>query len=375
MKIITLNEFVNNINFPSLKNKHIIGLDLGYSSPKCFYEHGYFTFPNQVHKCKGELFGDIPLDTLLYKNDNNEIYLCGKEALNAITSDETFSEETYSRNHYLQKDFKVIFELALGLACFNKDFCNTNGEDLFIQTGLPPAYKLSDSELLKSIMVGNHKFSVTRGNITRDFNITLTAEQIDVMSQPMGTFNSLLFNDNGTFSVNAKELMSENVLLLDAGFVTLDKFSIRSHELVNTNSDNNLGMKRIFEEMRSELSKDYSININIPELRRACENGILKINDRINMTTKDIDLTEYFNRANKKVMDLAFDEIKDYVFDSKILIVTGGTSALWVDYFKERLKNLPIKIMMGNENTTMSIVYANARGYYFNRYHKMCKNT
>ena len=78
----------------------------------------------------------------------------------------------------------------------------------------------------------------------------------------------------------------------------------------------------------------------------------------------------YLEKANNMVCAEAFGSVKDFVFDVKRIIMTGGTGAAWCNYFTERLKGISgLKVVPGNVNEpTMPIVYINARGYYLYRY-------
>ena len=370
----TRSEYKNSLTNPSADGVHVIGLDMGYSSPKCVYEHGYFVFPNYVKRLTGELFGELPKDALIFTDESGNTFVVGDMAMKSLTEDSVVSEDSmYGRNHYLHPEFKVAFETALGLACWNEDLYNADSETLFLETGLPPAYKLKDEPYLRTAVCGRHKFTLSKGGVTKDFDIILNQDQVDVMSQPMGTLNSLLFNDDCTYSKHAAELMRSDVALLDGGFVTFDKFLIRAHQLEFQNSDASLGMKRILEELRADISREYGVNISIPAMQKVLRSGKFTVNDMVTMTVKEVDVSEYFERANDKVAALAFDSIKDYVFGVKYLIMTGGIGEAWSPIFKERLKNLPITILLGKENTQLPTVLANARGYYMNRVNKIRK--
>lgn len=370
----TRSEYKNSLTNPSAGKKHVIGLDMGYSSPKCVYEHGYFIFPNYVKRLTGELFGELPKDALIHTDEKGNVFIVGDMAMRSLTEDSVVSEDSmYGRNHYLHPEFKVAFETALGLACWNEDLYDADNESYFLETGLPPSYK-SDEPYLRSAVCGRHKFTLSKGSVVKNFDITLNDDQVDIMSQPMGTLNSLLFNDDGSYSNLARELMTSNVALMDGGFVTFDKFLIREHQLEFQNSDASLGMKRILEELRSDIRREYGVNIAIPAMQKVLRTGKFTVNDMVTMSTKEVDVSEYFERANEKVAALAFDSIKDYVFGVKYLIMTGGIGEAWKPIFEERLNKLSIKLLLGNETTTLPTVLSNARGYYMNRVNMLKRN-
>lgn len=51
---------------PKKEGKHIIGLDLGYSGAKGFYENGYFCIPNFSAPITEDLFGSLHDGDTLY---------------------------------------------------------------------------------------------------------------------------------------------------------------------------------------------------------------------------------------------------------------------------------------------------------------------
>lgn len=356
----------------SIKNKHIIGLDMGYSGPKCYHAKGNFVFPNYCKKITGDIFGNLGKNDIIYEDiTTNERYCVGEMAIKSLTDDAIVHEDAlFGRNHYLQKDYKVIFETALGIALWNE---TTDGSDVFLQMGLPPAYMLKDEPYLRQVVEGEHKFKLTLLSEEKTFDIALNKESIDIMSQPMGTFNSLLFDDAGAFTPKAKELMRSNLLLFDCGFRTLDTFFVKANQLESKDSNNSLGMYRILSEVRNDLKEQLSVDIGIIAMQNALKTGVVRVNDLTTFSTKEYDIYPFLEKASKKVCAEAIESLKDYIFDIRFLIMTGGTSEAWLDMFKDKLKNAPIEILTGKESSNLPLIYQNARGYYFNALYKSRK--
>lgn len=348
---------------------HIIGLDMGYSGPKCYHENGNFVFPNFCKKITGDLFGNLGKNDIVYENiETGEKYCVGEMAIKSLTDDTVVAEDAlFGRNHYLHPDFKVVFEASLGLALWD---IATDGADVFLQTGLPPAYMLKDETYLRMVVEGNHHFKLTVANLAKTFDITINKDMVDVMSQPMGTFNSLLFEDNGAYTHRAAELMRSNLLLFDNGFRTLDTFFVKANQLESKDSNNNLGMHRIFEEVRKELREELGTDVGIIAMQNVLKTGTVKVNDLATLSTREYSIEKYLERANEKVCKEAIDSIKDYIFDIKFLIMTGGTSDAWLNMFKEKLAAAEVEILTGKENSNLPLIYQNARGYYLNALHK-----
>ena len=361
---------------PSCKDVRILGLDMGYSGPKGFHENGNFRFPNFCQKMTGELFGELGKNDIIYENlENGEKYYVGDIATKTLRENAVVEEDAlFGRNHYLHTKFLVIAQTALGLSLWNNP--NTDGSDIFLQTGLPPAYISTDSEFLKAAFAQNHHFAVRIGNERKEFNITLTKEQIDIIYQPMGTFYSCVFNDDGNMLPNAREYMNSNLLVFDGGFGTLDKFFVRGKQLESKDTNADLGMRRVLDETRKliKADKDIGVDISIPAMQTCLKTGKITKTDMINLVSNEYQIEKYLMQANEMVREEAFESIKDYVFDIRYLIMSGGTGAAWYDYFKERLKGIKtLNVIPGNQGSNLPTVYSNARGYYMYRLNAMRK--
>ena len=351
---------------PSANGLHIIGLDMGYSGPKCFHEYGNFVFPNYCRKITGEIFGELSKTDIIYENLNtHERYAVGSMALASLNTDDVVSEDAlYGRNHYLHPDFKVVFETSLGIALWNTQ---TDGSDVFLQTGLPPAYLTTDAPYLRSVAEGNHKFRLIVGREIREFDITLLKAHVDVMSQPMGTMSSLLFDDAGNYTPYAMPLLKSNALVFDGGFGTLDTFFIRANQLESKNTNPDLGMRRVLDETRRLIEQDLNVSITIPAMQKVLREGSIRVNDMITLQSKVYPIDDYLEQANKKVCNEAIEYIRDYIFNIKYLIMTGGTSDAWIGEFKNRLSTTDVEILSGKTGSGLPTIYANARGYYYSR--------
>ena len=168
----TRSEIKFNRNNTKVDGIHIIGLDMGYSGPKCYHENGNFVFPNFCKKITGELFGNLGRNDMVYEDLNTgDKYCVGDMAVKSLTDDTVVAEDViFGRNHYLHSDFRIVFETSLGIALWD---VKTDGSDVFIQTGLPPAYLLSDEKYLRMVVEGEHNFKLTIARETKEFHITI----------------------------------------------------------------------------------------------------------------------------------------------------------------------------------------------------------
>lgn len=356
------NRIKNNVKS---SNMHIIGLDMGYSAPKCVHENGNFVFPNYCKKISGEIFGELNKADLIYTDENGEKYCVGDMAIASLTEDSVVAEDAmFGRNHYLHPNFKITFQTALGLALWD---ITTDGSDVFIQTGLPPAYIVKDEPYLRSVIEGHHVFDISQGGITKHFDVAIGKDMVDVMYQPMGTYNSIIFDDNGMPVKDAPSFARSNLLVFDGGFGTLDKFFVRANQLESRDTNPNLGMKRILEEARLMMQQDLGVSVSIPAMQQCLKTGKVKVTDIATLTAKEYPIESYIEKANALVREEALDSIKDYIFDIKYLFMTGGTGGAWYQYFKDKLSATGVEVIPGNINSNLPMIYANARGYYLYR--------
>ncbi len=355
---------------PHVDGTYIIGLDMGYSGPKCYHEDGNFVFPNFCKKISKDIFGELTKNDIIYENiANGDKYCVGTMAVKSLDEDSVVAEDAlFGRNHYLHPDFKVMLETSLGIALWNHP---TDGTDVFVQTGLPPAYIVKDTPYLKSVIKGNHSFAVTIGSERKVFDITIAEDAIDVMVQPMGTLNSLLFDENGKRVPNAMDIMRSDILIFDGGFGTLDTFLVKANQIESMNTDANLGMRRVMAETRDLIKKDLGVNVSVPAMQNVLRSGYVEVNDYVNLRKDRVDVSTYLEKANALVSAEALESIKDYVFKIKYLIMTGGTGEAWYNIFSERLSGLGINVLSGKQNSNLPTVYSNARGYYYYRLRKL----
>lgn len=351
---------------PHVKGTHILGLDMGYSGPKCFHEKGNLMFPNYCQELQGELFGELSKTDIVYEDSGTKKKYCvGDMANRLLTEDSVVPEDTlFGRNHYLHPNFLITFRTALGLAMWDTP---TDGSDIFIQTGLPPAYFKKDQEYLKRVMTGTHRFSIQNGNEKREFDITIQPEQIDVMYQPMGTYWSTMFNVDGNLLDSIFDFQTSNFMIFDGGFGTLDKFLVQGNTLKTKGTDANLGMRRVLDETRKIMEEELQVQVSIPAMQSCLKTGQIKINDMINLRVNTYPIDEFLEKANQMVCEEAFESIKDEVFGIRYLVMTGGTGAAWYPYFKKKLKDIALEVIPGNINSPLPVVYSNARGYYMYR--------
>ena len=358
------------IENPRKEGKHIIGLDLGYSGSKGFYESGYFCIPNYSTQITEELFGAPHENDIVYEDlKTKKKYFVGKAAIESLNSSSVTDEtKLFSQYHYLSPEFLILARVSLGMALWD---VKTEGNDVIVQTGLPPAYLNEDEEYIRSVLEGEHIFKLSVGNESRRFHFTLRHDNVDVMKQPMGTYYSVVFGPDGKPTKRLSQFMNSNIIIFDGGFGTLDKFVIKNHGRQSfSDTQPQLGMKRVFSEARNLIAKDFNINISIPAMQNCLETGVISKFDRIALKTKEYPIGKYFEQANAMIREEAFDYIRTELADAQFLIMSGGTGAAWYEYFCEKTKLIDtLTVLEGNYESGLPGIYSNARGYYMAQLH------
>ena len=361
-----------------VKNFWIIAVDIGFSSVKGLAPNKRFCFPSYVKKMNSSLMSIDEED--IYYRDKDGTYLIGTKAQDLVWADDTNdTDSSFDRNRYFTKEFVILARTAVAIGLMNNEERGNQGQlRPFVQTGLPAAYLTADAPKIKAAFSqpGTYEIKIGSGKWLQ-FENTLKSSDINVTSQPAGTLNSILFDDNGEPRKQARQIMEKNIIIADIGFGTFDPYGVVNREKVLEESINNLGMKRVLEVASEYIYKEFNMDIKIPQMRKCMKDGYFKIVDIQQMTSKKIPLDNYIERACKEVATQAATklyEMAGYFQDYDILVVTGGTGAAWFDYFKEALAGMEdLKIIPGNDGNELPIYYANARGYYMSAYRRLRK--
>ena len=361
-----------------IKSNWIVAVDIGFSSVKGMSPNKRFCFPSYVKKMDNNLMS-VDEDDIYYR-DESGVYLIGTKAQDLVRTDDTNdTDSSFDRNRYYTKEFAIMARTAVAIGLMDNE--ERKFEPQFkpaVQTGLPAAYLKEDAPKIKAAFTqpGIYEVRLGSGKWMR-FENTLKNGDVNVMSQPAGTLNSIMFNHDGERVDDAKDLMSKNIIVADIGFGTFDPYGIINRKKAVEESINNLGMKRVLEVASGYIYKDYHMDIRIPQMRKYMKEGFFKVIDIQNMSSKKVPLDGYIEKACKEVAEMSIKklyEVSGYFADYDLLVVTGGTGAAWIKYFEEILSGMVgLVIIPGNHGKNLPIYLANVRGYYMTAYRKLKK--
>ena len=320
------------------------------------------------------MYGDIGLDEILLTSaESGETWRIGRTAQDMVgdldTSDS--ERELFGRERYYSESFRILVEAGLGLALMKNSCGGWNGEDIHVETGLPPAYLHEDSEALREVIAGKHRFAIKTASGSQAFDFEIAPENVTIIGQPEGTLASLSTDNNAHGIRDARRYFNSRVLIFDAGFGTLDLFEIANRTSRSKETFPEYGMRAVLSATRQKISDKMGVVLGPSAMQRALETGtvLLKKRKGLVIESKKEDFTPMLKDASDGVCRGAVEKIMNLyggLFDYDYLILTGGCSAPWEAPIREYFKNVDgLTVVMGNENEpTLPIIFCNVRGYY-----------
>ena len=362
------------------KARTIIALDGGYSAVKGVSPDRGFKFPSYAKRAPEglEVVGKVrPTDIQFRNDDTGEIWLVGDSAeslMDQTDIESTTDNSLYNRYRYDSEVFRVIMMSGMALGLWG----TPEGNEIFLQTGLPAKYKDSDSGKLTKALIGTHNISIKIG--ARDwtsFKFTLNEDQIDVMEQPQGTLCSAIYK-NGTVSEDGAKILRSNSIVLDIGFGTEDIFSVRNGYKNSHQTYVDTAMKSVFDEVIRVVRENYDTDVKIFELQKYLQTGEIPCFDQETFKTTYVPFGDILDKANRDLCEKTIRRLmQDYgnLMDYQYLLVTGGTGESRFNQIKERLSGLSkLEVIPGNLNTPdLPFAYSNVIGYYDIRHAKFMK--
>ena len=360
---------------PTVPGKWPIALDIGYSSVKMFSPNMVASFPSYAKRVEfgsaDNAIGELDKTSISYRDENGHEYYVGENAQKSIryTDSDNSTASLYIRDRYYSPEFKVIARVGMALGLGKNHYGSPEGRSIFLQTGLPPEYMSTDTDDIKNALAGRHVFKLKIGSGEwKSFDFTIETSNIGVMPQPMGTLVSIGTNNNGEPLAVWKDYTSSSMLIVDPGFGTLDTFEIYDHRIVTSKTWNNLGMLRVLQETSKIIQNEYGQVIPVPAMQKVLEDGVFKTRfDRATRRSETVDINPILERAVKSVCEEAVDTIDGFynlLQGKDYLVITGGTGEAWFDILTEKYGESGVKIIRGNVNDDIPMIFSNVRGYY-----------
>ena len=351
---------------------YVIGIDVGYSATKVFYEDGYFVFPSYAKKIENGMINVTNEKDIMYRDDETgELYMVGYNAQEMMESTDTNDTdgELFSRKRYTDKRFKIICNTAVAMATASK----ADDRKIVIQTGLPSSYVTGDTPAIKKAFAKHTNFSLKIGaGAWKTYEPIINEDDIFVMPQPAGALYSVLIKNNGTYTNDARTMLSGNVLIMDVGFGTFDFYGIKNRSIVCKESIDQIGMREVLDKTTKKIMDELHEDIRVAAFQKNLESGIVVCINEEEMETDEKSIEPYLEAASKEILKEAMDKAKsvtDAFRGYQYIVVDGGTGEAWYEDIKQWLSKMKtLKVMPSNFNDHLPMIYSNARGYYMYRY-------
>lgn len=357
-----------------------VALDIGYSGVKGFSPNKVFCFPSFAREKTPEMtvVGNPKNTDIFYRDEKGVEWFVGSFAQDILnTSDTNDSVNTlYNRNRYFSPMFLVLARvgIAIGLKENNIGKFDCEKHSLFLQTGLPPAYRKQDTPLLIEALEGHHEFSMKIGSGPwQNYAFDLTPQTIDVMDQPLGSvYSASKTNDGSTVvGMDGRAYVDSRMLVFDGGFGTLDVYNIINRSILGSNTFDELAMKAVFQKTCDEIMRRYGKFIPVHTIQPYLESGTISVLNRKKHSTEQYDIHEILQSCSQAVCQKALERIEgiyNNLEDYEYLLVTGGTGAAWLGYIQEHYKDMhTLQVITANQNENLPPIYSNVRGYYIYR--------
>lgn len=357
------------------RGKTIIAIDGGYSSVKGASPERVFMFPSFAKKAPNglEIIAKVSDVHLMFRdNKTGEVWLVGQSAeelMDQIDLESTTDTSLYTRYRYDSDMFKVLMATGMALGLWG----TPEGNEVFLQTGLPSAYKVADAPKLISALVGDYDISIKVGPKNWvDFKFSLDKDHISVMEQPQGTLSAIAY-ENGEETDFGQQVLRSNSIIFDVGFGTEDIFPVRKGMKITSKTFSDTAMKSVFDGVIKEMQKLTPAEFKIFELQNFLESGVAPYFDQFEFKQEFIDFSDILEKQNRELCEKSiirlmqeFQNLQDY----KYLIVTGGTGESRFEQIKEKLSVIPtLTVLPGNLHTPdLSYCYSNVIGYYMFRH-------
>lgn len=353
----------------------VLGLDTGYSAVKGKSPNKRYAFPSYAKKVLADraFLRDAEDTDIRYRDENGE-WVVGRLAYDEVNAKEVVDseQELFGRHRYFSDMFLVIARTGIAIGMMPNKYGSYEGKHIMIEAGLPPKYA-SDADDLREALCGKHDFEIKvgSGDWTR-YTIDLKEKDIQIMPQPLGSLVCASTSANGKQLKTAAEYWSENIIVFDPGFGTLDTYIVKRGQVIGTGETfPEYGMREVFARTCRDIKKEFGLSIEIPELQNYLESGELRvIVSRRPLRTKKCSFKDILKKNCEEVCEEVITKlgsIYNYFVDYDCIIATGGTFEAWKNNFINAFKEVEdLRVIPANiNNVSVSTIYSNVDGYYY----------
>ena len=361
------------LDIPFIQNsdEEPIALDIGYGGVKVFSMNGMHSFPSLLFRVKKDtIFLDNETD-IKYIDEDGNLWYIGDRARDSLEtgSRQIDSDDFYSSKRLETDEFLILLRVAIYLGLCKEGFeFSSKGKRIRIATGLPEEDVERDSRKLRKIIAGHHHFQISVGG--REFtkvNFDIEDDDIEILSQPLGTIYSMAFDMKGNIP-REDLIVDKNVLVLDGGMYTFDTYlSNRADQGTSKTWEEfamhevHIKVRDIIKEKTGRFINEYDIEKYMMDERNPCT---IRYEGKQRYYFGDDYLETLKAMSERLVRKLkrTYDDFNDV----DVVIVTGGTGKAFYP-FLERM--IPVDELMlaesnGSELGNFDAVFSNVVGFF-----------
>lgn len=291
----------------------------------------------------------------LMKNNQKIYHYQGKKYIIGSVAGNGSGSKDESR--YYSEQFKRETAIALS------QVVDSDKENIKLVTGLPASLSERDDLIkkMKKNLIDTYEVTIEYNEYTKERK-QFTISDVIIVSQPIGTLWTIIYNTDGTLKTNDKNIKHHKFLLIDIGYGTTDMVELSASKGLGNNKTLNKAMSDYVANLYNAIEREY------PESRlsAAIENPY-----ELDKLLVDNDILELprgkFKVGNikEKLQDAMAQEIKSsldkfgYNFEiyHKIILTGGGSKTL----------EKAIRKVFNNDNRITLVdnpLLANATGFY-----------
>lgn len=289
-------------------------------------------------------------------------FVLGSDAFNLMKSDtiddihftSRYNTKTYFSSSLYTKE--LLGQIAYLLYNWEAKKYDKDSYEVILSIGFPAELSIDTDYITRAIQdIKNKTFTldvvIDKQNDDKNYEkyikrITISINGIFVSAQPFAALSSLLYNVDGSFK---KELNSftENTIVIDGGYGTLDICQIINRQLVRSSIRTypSLGMKSVHQQLL-QLLKPMNQMLTIQDIRERIDKGIFTIDKETGGTYNfKSDYEEAIQNKKEAFKNLIKDEFYNFA-NIENIVFAGGVGRIYYNYaknadeFKNKINNM-----------------------------------